>query len=92
MNVLLPLWPWLAAAFGLGLAIGALAGLPRTRATRIAAGLPLLALAALVGLAVAGAVPGRSGLRVEVAALLLAGYLAGCTLGALARRLSGRAS
>ncbi|WP_342149362.1 hypothetical protein [Methylorubrum sp. SB2] len=91
MSQLLPLWPGLAAALALGLTVGALAGFPRSRATWLAAGLPLLALAGLIGLAAFGTAPGRAGLRIEIAALVLAGYLAGCGLGALGRMLSGRA-
>lgn len=86
------LWPGLAASLALGLAIGAVTGFPRGRATLVAAGLPLLALALLGALAGFGRVPGRAGLRIEIAALVLACYLAGCALGALARRLSGRTS
>lgn len=91
MSLLLPLWPGLAAALALGLGVGALAGFPRSRATWLAAGLPLLILAALAGLATVGTVPGRAGLRIEIAASVLAAYLAGCGLGALGRRFSGRA-
>ncbi len=91
MSLLLPLWPGLAAALALGLTVGALAGFPRSRATWLAAGLPLLALAGLIGLAATGTVLGRSGLRIEIAALVLGAYLVGCALGALGRTLSGRA-
>ncbi|SFL13994.1 hypothetical protein [Methylorubrum salsuginis] len=90
MTAILPLWPGLAAALALGLTIGALTGFPRSRATWIAAALPLMALAALVGLTAAGTVPGRAGLGVEIAALVLGCYLAGCGFGALGRVLSGR--
>lgn len=92
ISLVVPLWPGLAASLALGLAIGALAGVPRGRATRIAAGLPLLALGLLLGLAGLDTVPGRAGLWIEIAALVLACYLAGCSLGALARMLSGHTS
>jgi len=85
---LLPLWPGLAAALALGLGLGALAGFPRTRATQLGAALPLLALAVIVGLALTDTVPGRAGLRVEIAALVLAAYLVGCGIGALGRTLA----
>ncbi|KQT49937.1 hypothetical protein ASG52_07565 [Methylobacterium sp. Leaf456] len=92
MIVVLPLWPGLAAALALGLGVGALAGFPRTRATQLGASLPLLALAALVGLAATGTVPGRAGLRIEIATLVLAAYLAGCAFSALGRTLVRRQS
>lgn len=93
MNLLLEtLWPGLAAALALGLAVGALAGLPRGRWTLAGAGALALVLAALAGLAGFGVVAGRSGLRVEIAASILAAYLAGCGIGGLGRRLAGRAS
>lgn len=90
--LVISLWPALAAALGLGLAVGALAGFPRERRTAVAAMLPTLVLAGLAGLAVLGTAPGRAGLWVETAALLLAAYLVGCLLGALGRTLSGHAS
>lgn len=89
MTAILPLWSGLAAALALGLGVGALAGFPRSRAMWLATGLPLLTLAALVGLAATGTVPGRTGLRIEIAALVLGCYLVGCGLGALGRSLAG---
>ena len=75
--------PALVLGFLLGTAVGRLAGRPRTRAT--VAGTLALALAATIvgGVAASGLVPGRSGLWVEVAALLLVAYLAGAGLGAV---------
>lgn len=90
--LLLSLWPGLAVSLGLGIAFGLLAGMPRNRTTVFTAALPIVALAALTTLAWLGTVPGRAGAWVEIAALLLAGYLGGCLLGALAGRLSGRVS
>lgn len=91
-RLVVALWPGLAAALALGLAIGALTGFPRMRATIVASALALVALALLGALAASGTVPGRAGLWVEIAATVLACYLAGCALGALGRRLSGRTS
>lgn len=79
------LWPELTASLALGLAIGALTGLPRSRAARLGAGLLFLGLAALAGLASTGTVPGRGGLWLESGALILGAYLAGCVLGGLGR-------
>lgn len=79
------LWPELAAALALGLAVGALTGLPRSRAARLGAGLLFLGLAALTGLAAMGTVPGRGGLWLESGALILGAYLAGCALGGFGR-------
>jgi hypothetical protein len=75
--------PALVLGFLLGVIVGRLAGLPRTRTT--VTGTLALALAAAVtgGLSVTGLVPGRPGLWVEVAALLLVAYLAGAGLGAV---------
>jgi hypothetical protein len=90
--LLLSLWPALAVAFGLGIACGRMTGFPRSRTAFIAAALPILALTFVAGLAWVETVPGRAGLYLEIAALLLAGYVAGCLLGALVARLSGRGS
>ena len=79
------LWPEVTAALALGLAVGALTGLPRSRAARLGAGLLFLGLAALTGLAAMGTVPGRGGLWLESGALILGAYLAGCVLGGLGR-------
>ena len=93
MSLLLAaVWPWLAAGLALGLAVGALAGLPRGRTALGLAAVPLAGLLALAALALLQAAPGRAGLWVETGALLLAAYLAGCGLGGLGRRLAGRSS
>lgn len=75
--------PALVLGFLLGAVLGRLAGWPRTRLT-VAGTLALVLAAALAGgLSVAGLVPGRPGLWVDVAALLLGAYLAGAALGAV---------
>ncbi|ACL56473.1 hypothetical protein [Methylobacterium nodulans] len=83
MSVLLAaLWPACLAALALGIATGWLMHRPSGRAARLAA-LAVLALAAVVAaVAAAELVPGRAGLWVETAALLLIPYVAGCLLGA----------
>ena len=75
------LWPGLAGALLLGLAVGALAGRPRGYAVPLGLG---AALAGLGGLALTGLVPGVGGVWTESAALMLAAYGAGCGLGSLA--------
>lgn len=78
------LWPGLAAALLLGLAIGWSCGTPRGRAVPL--GLAALSLS-LIGLAAAGAVPGLAGLWTESAALLLLAYTSACALGGAGRSL-----
>ncbi|KQO71233.1 hypothetical protein ASF22_14930 [Methylobacterium sp. Leaf87] len=75
--------PALVLGFLLGAVVGRFAGLPRTGPTL--AGTLALVLAAAVagGLSLAGLVPGRAGLWVEVGALILAAYLAGAAVGAV---------
>lgn len=75
--------PALVLGFLLGAVVGRLAGWPRTGPT--VAGTLALALAAALagGLTAAGFVPGRPGLWVEVAALLLGAYLVGAGVGAV---------
>ena len=82
--VLAHLWPGLAAAAVLGAILGALARWPGPRPFRwTVAGY----FALLLGLAVAAALaPGRAGLWLEAAALMLAAYLAGATAGVLLPR------
>ncbi len=84
------LWPQLAAALALGLAVGALTGLPRSRPALAAAGLPCACLAGLSALALLRTAPGAAGLWIETAALLLGAYLAGCGLGGFGRNVVGR--
>lgn len=84
------LWPALAAALLLGLAVGTLTGLPRSSFTLTAAGLLLVGLAILAALAALRTVPGAPGLWIETGALLLGAYLVGCALGGLGRSVSGR--
>ncbi|TNC07444.1 hypothetical protein FF100_32380 [Methylobacterium terricola] len=85
-------WPGVLAGLLIGAGTGWWAGLPAARGPRLAAALiALLALAAgaaaLAGLLPGSlAVPGRDGFRIEMAAVMLAAYLAGCVLGALPRR------
>lgn len=81
------LWPELAAALALGLAVGALTGLPRGGFALVAAGLLLAGLAVLATLRT---VPGAAGLWLEAGTLVLGAYLAGCALGGLGRSVSGR--
>ncbi|TGE00134.1 hypothetical protein [Methylobacterium nonmethylotrophicum] len=81
-------WPGLLAAFLIGAGTGRWAGPPAGRLPSLAAALVALLVlvagaASLAGLAPGPlAVPGREGFWVETAALMLAGYLAGCILGA----------
>ncbi|GJD47706.1 hypothetical protein OPKNFCMD_0416 [Methylobacterium crusticola] len=86
MILLATLWPAVLAALLVGLGAGLWAGWPAGPARRAAGGLLALGLG-LAGLALAGVVPGRAGLWLESAALLLAAYLGGCALAALASRL-----
>jgi hypothetical protein len=74
--------PALVLGVLLGVAVGRLAGRPRTPLART--GALLVALATLVagGLALSARVPGRAGLWVEAGALILAAYLAGAALAA----------
>ena len=80
-------WPGLAGATLLGLVVGWLAGWPARPPVPLALCAATALLAALV---LAGPVPGLPGLWLEGAALVLPPYLAGCGLGALARRLTAR--
>ena len=76
------LWPGSLAALALGLAVGGFAGFPAGPAIPAALGVATLALA---GLSLAEIVPGTAGLWLEGAVAVLAPYLVGCALGALAR-------
>ncbi|WP_348642167.1 hypothetical protein [Methylobacterium sp. WL6] len=86
MLLLAGLWPGSLAALVLGLGVGRLAGPPASPAIPAALGIATLVLA---GIALAGIVPGTAGFWLESAVAMLAPYLAGCALGALARRLAG---
>ncbi|MGY2050445.1 hypothetical protein [Methylobacterium sp. JK268] len=89
MDVLIAsLWPFCAAALLVGGAVGWFAGRPTGRGARVSALALALLTAAAVGAAASGLVPGRAGLWVEIAALLLVPYAAGCALGALPRARS----
>ncbi len=78
--LLTTLWPGLAGALALGLAVGFLAGWPRSRTVSfVLSGLTL----GLILLATAQAVPGLPGFWIEAAAVMLPCYIAGCALGAL---------
>ena len=81
------LWPGLAAASLLGLLVGLVTGLPRALPSVAAAASLIAALAVLAGLAALGQVAGEAGLRIETAGLMLATYLTGCLLGALAEAI-----
>lgn len=83
-------WPAMAAGFLLGAGIGAWLGPPRGRSARIGAGILAVALLALLALAVTEIAPGRLGLWVEGAALVLAAYLAGTLIGGAAISLRRR--
>lgn len=85
-------WPGVLAGLLIGAGTGWWAGLPAGRGSRLAAILVVLVALAAAAAAVAGlmpgslAVPGRDGFRIEMAAVMLAAYLAGCVIGALPRR------
>ena len=78
-------WPGLVAALLIGAGTGLWSGLPAGRGPRLAAAFVALLTAATAATALAGVVPGREGLWVESAALMLAAYLAGCGMGGLGR-------
>lgn len=91
-GLLTSFWPAIAASGLLGAGIGAWLGLPRSRGARIGAGVLAVALLALLAVAVAGIAPGRIGLGVEGAALVLAAYLAGALIGGFASSLRRRSA
>lgn len=82
------LWPAIAVAGVLGLLLTAFIGRGRSSlsASRLVAGLALAALAGAGVVVWLGIVPGRPGLWVETAVLVLAAYAAGSVFGALIRR------
>lgn len=81
-------WPGLVLAFTLGAVVGGVtvSQAPPSRTGR--ASLAIGTAACLGGLALAGfeALPGRAGLWLETALLLIGPYLAGCLAGALLGR------
>ncbi|MEH3145945.1 MAG: hypothetical protein PGN34_11495 [Methylobacterium frigidaeris] len=90
MTILLAaLWPALLTALLIGGATGFWAGLPAGGLSRVAAvtvaGLALVA----AGLALSGIVPGRAGLWIESAGILLPAYLAGCLIGGALSHAAG---
>lgn len=86
MLLLAGLWPGSLAALVVGLGICRFAGPPAGPAIPGALAAATLVLA---GVSLAGLVPGTAGFWLESAVAILAPYLAGCALGALARRMSG---
>lgn len=85
-----PIWPVLIAALLLGGVFGALSCVPG-RSSRPGLGAGAVLVAALAGLIVAsaqGLVPGREGVWLDLGALFLASYLAGCAGGWLLRRMT----
>ena len=90
MSLLVTLfWPALAASLVLGGLVGTWTGLPGRKA--VATALVPVALAILLtALAVTGPVGGRPGFWIEIAAICLDGYLAGCLIGAALRRFTTR--
>lgn len=84
--MLLAIWPGLAGAVGLGGIVGLLSGWPESRAVPLGLVGGALALALLAVLRI---VPGQPGLWLELAAMMLPLYLAGCALGALGNRRVG---
>jgi hypothetical protein len=85
------LWLFETGAFGLGLLLGVLLGLGRNALTATRAVLlgAVVLLVALVGAALSGLVPGRPGLWIDIAALLLLPYGVGSAAGCAVRRLAG---
>ncbi len=79
-------WGWLVGALLLGLAMGWIAvvqhgeGLSKTTMQRVA-----LALAVVVGIAVARVVPGRPGYWLDLGLVMFASYLVGCAIGSALR-------
>ncbi|MFE1597891.1 hypothetical protein [Methylobacterium sp. ID0610] len=80
------LWPACLVALLLGAATGWLMRWPDGRVARLAALAVVLLSATAAGIAALEIVPGRAGLWVETAALLLVPYAAGCGLGAVLPR------
>lgn len=85
-------WPGILAGLLIGAGTGWWAGPPATRGPYLAAALVALMALAAAAAALAGlvpgplTVPGREGFRIEITALMLAAYLAGCVLGTFVPR------
>ena len=79
-------WNWLLASLLLGLAMGWIAVVHRGQGVskRTARWLAVLA-AALVAVALARVIPGRPGYWLDLGLIMLALYLAGCTVGSWLR-------
>lgn len=79
-------WGWLLASLLLGLAMGWIAVVHRGQGVSkpLARGLAVL-VAALVAVALARVVPGRPGYWLDLGLIMLALYLAGCTVGSWLR-------
>ena len=79
-------WGWLLASLLLGLAMGWIAVVHRGQGVsrRTSRWLALLA-AALVAVALARVIPGRSGYWLDLGLLMFALYLAGCAVGSWLR-------
>lgn len=85
-------WPGVLSGLLIGAGTGWWAGPPTARGARLAAILVTFLALAATATTVAGlmpgslAVPGRDGFRIEMAAVMLVAYLAGCVLGAAGHR------
>jgi hypothetical protein len=79
-------WGWLLGAALLGLGMGWIAVVHRGHGVtrRVARWLAVLALA-LVGIAVARLLPGRTGLWLDLGLVMIATYLVGCAVGSWLR-------
>jgi hypothetical protein len=81
-------WGWLAGAAFIGFAMGWISPISRSRSLSVA-GLrwTIAALAGLVALSFAHLLPGRFGYWLDLGLVMIAAYLAGCTVGAWLRYL-----
>lgn len=82
------IWPALAAsaALGFGMGLATEASRPPASSGRLAYRLAGGAIVVAAGLALAGIVPGRAGLVLEIGILVVLAYFSACLLGCLARR------
>ena len=79
-------WGWLLAALLLGLAMGWIAVVRRGRGvSKTASRWLALLVSALLAAALARVVPGRPGYWLDLGLIMLALYLAGCTVGSWLR-------